>query len=229
MCQRNFASGHGLATAQTARQRVRATPLTTCMPLSFAHGCRGRWGVLWSGGWPMDPRAPQLGQRALLPRAAEPALDAPLSACAAHRQWRIQQGVAEGASEIPSGKLAVCRSCTANHVMSNSGGDRRCEPASCLCVVCTIAAVVIGEQEMACRGLCHEPLTATSLGMWQGLQCRWSGTWTGFTPSPSPRGATWGRSSSRARTSGASCASGSRPSHLRPAQVPHDCLLRVQA
>lgn len=55
----------------------------------------------------MDPRAPQLGQRTLLPRAAEPALDAPVSTCAAHRQWRIQQGVAEGASEIPTGALAV--------------------------------------------------------------------------------------------------------------------------
>ena len=53
----------------------------------------------------MDPRASQLGQRTLLPRAAEPALDAPITDAAAHRDWRIQLGIAEGASEIPAGAL----------------------------------------------------------------------------------------------------------------------------
>ncbi|CAL8469817.1 g9359 [Coccomyxa elongata] len=54
-------------------------------------------------GWPIDPRTEKLGQRTILPKGAEPALELPASDSALYEQWRHSMGVAEGPSEIPSG------------------------------------------------------------------------------------------------------------------------------
>jgi hypothetical protein len=59
-----------------------------------------------TGQWRPDPRTGELGQRALLPKSADPALEADAATAdeAAYRQWRVERGVAEGDSEIPSGQ-----------------------------------------------------------------------------------------------------------------------------
>lgn len=55
-------------------------------------------------GWLPDPRLPQLGLRAVLPRGEEGEGAAGSSGWEAHRRWRMLHGVAEGDSEIPSGE-----------------------------------------------------------------------------------------------------------------------------
>ena len=50
--------------------------------------------------WPVDPRLPALGRRAVLPRGSAPAHTA---SWAAYQLWRMQHGVAEGDAEIPTG------------------------------------------------------------------------------------------------------------------------------
>lgn len=50
--------------------------------------------------WPDDPRLPALGRRTVLPRGAAPAHTA---SWADYQLWRMQQGVAEGDTEIPTG------------------------------------------------------------------------------------------------------------------------------
>ena len=59
-----------------------------------------------TGQWRPDPRTGELGQRALLPKSADPTLEAAAATAdeAAYRQWRIEHGVAEGGTEIPSGQ-----------------------------------------------------------------------------------------------------------------------------
>lgn len=54
-------------------------------------------------GWPLDPRTPELGQRTILPKSAEGALELPPADPGQYRQWRHSLGIAEGSSEIPPG------------------------------------------------------------------------------------------------------------------------------
>ena len=54
-------------------------------------------------GWPLDPRTPELGQRTILPKSAEAALELPPADQEEYRQWRHSLGIAEGPSEIPPG------------------------------------------------------------------------------------------------------------------------------
>lgn len=53
-------------------------------------------------GWAPDPRLPQLGLRAVLPRGGEGEGAGGSCGWEAHRRWRMLHGVAEGDSEIPS-------------------------------------------------------------------------------------------------------------------------------
>lgn len=55
-------------------------------------------------GWAPDPRLPQLGLRAVLPRGGEGEAAGGAAGWEAHRRWRMLHGVAEGDSEIPSGE-----------------------------------------------------------------------------------------------------------------------------
>ena len=59
--------------------------------------------------WPSDPRLEALGQRTLMgkddkPRAPDGEVE---SAPSEHRRWRIEHGVAEGDTEMPSGEVFV--------------------------------------------------------------------------------------------------------------------------
>ncbi|EFN57562.1 hypothetical protein CHLNCDRAFT_143206 [Chlorella variabilis] len=51
--------------------------------------------------WAADPRLPALGRRAVLPRGSAPA---PTASWRDYRAWRMQHGVGEGDSEMPSGE-----------------------------------------------------------------------------------------------------------------------------
>lgn len=75
-----------------------------------AHG--GKYvlpGALHAEPWQQDPRLQALGLRAILPRSSSGELSASGGAGVLmdwrdYRRWRIQQGVAEGDSEIPTGE-----------------------------------------------------------------------------------------------------------------------------
>lgn len=57
-------------------------------------------------GWPSDPRLEALGQRSIQSADATPSLEGTSLADAEEfRRWRIEHGVAEGDSEMPSGEL----------------------------------------------------------------------------------------------------------------------------
>ncbi len=92
------------------------------------------WRVLLqtgAGPWQLDPRLPELGLRAVLPKAVgEP--PSPSSAAAVddwrdYRRWRFQQGVAEGDGEIPTG-AARDPGCLGLHLTParRQGGDVAC-------------------------------------------------------------------------------------------------------
>ena len=59
--------------------------------------------------WPSDPRLEALGQRTLMGKDDKPpAPDGEVeSAPSEHRRWRIEHGVAEGDTEMPSGEVFV--------------------------------------------------------------------------------------------------------------------------
>ncbi len=68
--------------------------------------------------WPSDPRLPILGRRAILPREGVPGLHALQGVLEEYadgwRSWRVQHGVAEGDTEMPSGVrwgLCICVGC----------------------------------------------------------------------------------------------------------------------
>lgn len=62
----------------------------------------------FAGGWPQDPRLPDLGQRAILPKGTNTGSDGQSEdPSAAYRRLRHSLGVAEGPSEIPQGRLSV--------------------------------------------------------------------------------------------------------------------------
>ena len=99
---------------------VSPAPTITCKSAGCLH-CTGHW--------PQDPRTAELGQRALLPKWADPALERSTSTAdeAAYRQWRIEHGIAEGGAEIPSGTscgmaaVQWCRGALGTPVFSHLG------------------------------------------------------------------------------------------------------------
>ncbi|PRW58166.1 transferase mitochondrial [Chlorella sorokiniana] len=68
-------------------------------------GAAGDSSAAPSPGWLPDPRLPQLGLRAVLPRGEEGEATGGSADWEAHRRWRMLHGVAEGDSEIPSGEV----------------------------------------------------------------------------------------------------------------------------
>lgn len=68
---------------------------------SFGSGSEGRAAAA-DREWPQDPRLPALGRRAILPRGSAPT---PTAGWKDYVRWRIEQGVAEGDTEIPSGEV----------------------------------------------------------------------------------------------------------------------------
>lgn len=52
-----------------------------------------------------DPRLPELGCRAVLASGSQPAAaDAAVADALSYKRWRLELGVAEGDTEIPSGE-----------------------------------------------------------------------------------------------------------------------------